>query len=140
MTKKNGEKLWKELEFLPENTDKYEYLLEIGQGLEKLTAIEKNEDNLVAGCFSKVWCVVRFENGKIFVKGEGKSQIINGVLALIFDDLNGEKWENVLNYDLEKLKKNGLIGLLTPTRANGILNVVKFIKEKVEKIRENEEK
>ena len=47
-----------EFEFYDSWMDKYQYLIDLGKGLEPLEEAEKNETNLVRGCQSQVWMIV----------------------------------------------------------------------------------
>ena len=128
-----------ELEKIKNIEEKYEFLIEIGQGLDKIKPSDKNQENLVPGCFSKVWCKVQIIdiNDKILhfkINLESKSQIINGVLRIILEELDEKTGKEIILYNPDNLKTMGITTLLTPTRSNGILNVIKFIKEKVAKI------
>jgi len=114
---------------LPGYAERYEYLVEIGRTLMPLTSAEKTELNTISGCTSKVWCVAQLENSDIIrIRAESRSQIINGMLALLVDELDGLTPLQILAFDEKKLMQAGVFAVLTPTRANGLSAVLRYLK------------
>ncbi|NCB08213.1 MAG: SufE family protein, partial [Bacteroidia bacterium] len=61
--------------------DKYSYLIELGNELKPLDAKDKNDQNLIKGCQSRVWLVAEMNDGKIFFRGESDAVIVKGLVA-----------------------------------------------------------
>ena len=113
---------------LPGYTERYEYLVEIGRARAPLTLLEKIEQNSISGCTSKVWCVTKLENGMMHIRAESRSQVINGMLALLLDELGGLTPLQILSFDEKKLMDAGVFAVLTPNRASGLSAVLRYFK------------
>ena len=49
------------------------YLIELGENLNKLNEKDKTDENLVKGCQSKVWLSYKFENNKLIFYGDSNT-------------------------------------------------------------------
>lgn len=108
--------------------DKYAYLIELGNELEPLDQKDKTEQNLIKGCQSRVWFVVSKENGKIHFRGESDAVIVKGLVALLQRVVSGRTPKEILENELHFIDELGLKQHLSPTRANGLLAMVKQIR------------
>ncbi len=108
--------------------DKYAYLIELGNELEPLDQKDKTEQNLIKGCQSRVWFVVSKENGKIYFRGESDAVIVKGLVALLQRVVSGRTPKEILKNELHFIDELGLKQHLSPTRANGLLAMVKQIR------------
>ena len=108
--------------------DKYAYLIELGNQLAPLDPEEKNDQNLIKGCQSRVWLVANKTNGTIEFKGESDAVIVKGLVALLLRVVSGRTPREITENELHFIKDLGLIQHLSPTRSNGLLAMVKQIK------------
>ena len=108
--------------------DKYEYLIELGKDLPLINDEYKKEDNLIKGCQSRVWLHAEFSNNKISYFADSDAIITKGIIALLIRVLNNQTAENIYNTKLEFINAIGLTNHLSPTRANGLLEMVKQMK------------
>ena len=108
--------------------DKYAYLIELGNDLEDLDAKDKNDQNLIKGCQSRVWLVADMVNGKIYFKGESDAVIVKGLVALLLRVVTGRTPKEILENELHFIDDLGLKQHLSPTRSNGLLAMVKQIR------------
>lgn len=108
--------------------DKYGYLIELGNNLKDLDPTEKNDQNLIKGCQSRVWLVADYKNGKIFFKGESDAVIVKGLVALLLRVVSGRTPDELIKNDLHFIDDLGLKQHLSPTRSNGLLAMVKQIR------------
>lgn len=108
--------------------DKYQYLIELGNGLEGLSPNDKTAQNLIKGCQSRVWLVTEFKHGKIFFKGESDAVIVKGLVALLLRVVSGRTPKELAENELFFIDEIGLKQHLSPTRSNGLLAMVKQIK------------
>jgi len=109
--------------------DKYSYLIELGNGLDELDAKEKNEQNLIKGCQSRVWLVAeKKEDGKIYFRGESDAVIVKGLVALLLRVVSGRTPDEIIENELHFIDDLGLKQHLSPTRSNGLLSMVKQIR------------
>jgi cysteine desulfuration protein SufE len=108
--------------------DKYSYLIELGNELEELDAKDKNDQNLIKGCQSRVWLVADKNNGKIDFRGESDAVIVKGLVALLLRVVSGRTPQELLDNELHFIDDLGLKQHLSPTRSNGLLAMVKQIR------------
>lgn len=109
-------------------SDKYEYIISLGKELEPMSDAEKNEDNIVKGCQSKVWLSADLLNDKINFKADSDAIISKGIIALLVKVLNEEKPIDIINYDLKFIDDIGLKEHLSPNRSNGLVSMLKKMK------------
>ena len=108
--------------------DKYGYLIELGNDLEDLDPKEKNDQNIIKGCQSRVWLVADLVNGKIIFKGESDAVIVKGLVALLLRVVTGRTPKELLENELHFIDDIGLKQHLSPTRSNGLVAMVKQIR------------
>ncbi len=108
--------------------DKYGYLIELGNDLEELDAKDKNDQNVIKGCQSRVWLVAELKDGKIYFKGESDAVIVKGLVALLLRVVSGRTPKELLETELHFIDDLGLKQHLSPTRSNGLLAMVKQIR------------
>ena len=108
--------------------DKYQYLIELGNALKELDPADKNEQNLIKGCQSRVWMVTEFKDGKIFFRGESDAVIVKGLVALLLRVVSGRTPKEIAESELFFIDELGLKQHLSPTRSNGLLAMIKQIR------------
>ena len=108
--------------------DKYEYLIELGKDLPLIKDEYKKEENLIKGCQSRVWLHAEFSNNKISYFADSDAIITKGIIALLIRVLNNQTAENIYNTKLDFINTIGLTNHLSPTRANGLLEMVNQMK------------
>jgi cysteine desulfuration protein SufE len=108
--------------------EKYEYIIELGKELPLIDPDKKTEDRLIEGCQSRVWLDATIENDKIQLTADSDAIITKGIIGLLIRVLDNEKPEDIVKSDLHFISDIGLQEHLSPTRANGLLSMVKKIK------------
>ena len=108
--------------------DKYEYLIELGRSLPIIEEEEKQESNLIKGCQSRVWLGASFKDGRVYFKADSDAIITKGIVSLLIRVYSGRTPAEILQADLEFINQIGLQDNLSPTRANGLLSMIKQIK------------
>lgn len=122
------EEIVQEFSMFEDWMDKYSYLIELGNDLQDLDQKDKNDQNLIKGCQSRVWLVAGMEDGKIEFRGESDAVIVKGLVALLLRVLSGRTPKELLEADLHFIDDIGLKQHLSPTRSNGLLAMVKQIR------------
>lgn len=107
---------------------KYEHLIDIGKSLPKIKDELKTEDRIIKGCQSKVWLHSELKDGKILFTADSDAIITKGMVALMIRVLSGQKPEDIMNAELSFIDKIGLKEHLSPTRANGLVSMIKQMK------------
>lgn len=108
--------------------DKYEYIIDLGKKLPPLEDQYKLDENRVRGCQSTVWLVADYKNGKVFFKAESDSVIVKGLISMLIRVLSGQTPDEIINAKLEFIQKIGMTTHLAQTRSNGLLSMVKQMK------------
>lgn len=108
--------------------DKYSYLIELGNALEPFPAGKKSKENLIDGCVSRVWLDAEMKDGKIYFSADSDAIITKGIIALLIRAVSGYTPKEIRDADLYFIEKIGLKENLSPTRANGLLAMIKRIR------------
>lgn len=122
------EELVDSFSFFDDWMDKYNHIIDMGKDLPIIEAVKKTEENLIRGCQSRVWLDAQFEDGKVFFTADSDAIITKGIIALVVFVYNGEKPADILAADTSFIDQIGLKDHLSPTRANGLLAMVKQMK------------
>ena len=105
--------------------DKYQLLIDLGNGQEPLEEKYKTEQNLIDGCQSRVWLVADYEDGNIHFRAESDALIVKGIVSLLIRVLSDHTPQEILDADLYFIDQIGLKEHLSPTRSNGLVAMVK---------------
>ncbi len=108
--------------------DKYEYIIDLGKKLPPLEEQFKKDENKVRGCQSTVWLVADYRDGKIFYKAESDAVIVKGLISMLIRVLSGQPADEIVHAKLEFLRDIGMMTHLAQTRSNGLLAMVKQMK------------
>ncbi|WP_025006897.1 SufE family protein [Marinilabilia salmonicolor] len=108
--------------------DKYSLLIELGNELDSFDEANRQQQNLIEGCQSKVWLHAEMNNGKIEIQGDSDAIIVKGIVALLLRVLSGHTPDEILETDLFFIDEVGLKEHLSPTRSNGLVAMVRQIK------------
>ena len=109
--------------------DKYEYLIELGKELPIIEEKNKTEQNLIKGCQSRVWLSSRWEDGKLFFTADSDAIITKGIISLLIRVYDGRTPAEILSSDFGFIEQIGLKENLSPTRANGLVSMIKQIRD-----------
>jgi cysteine desulfuration protein SufE len=105
--------------------DKYNYLIELSRELAPLEAKYKSNENLIKGCQSRVWLNGELVDGKVVFTAESDAIITKGIIALLIRVMSNRTPDEILKTDLHFIDKIGLKENLSPTRANGLVSMIK---------------
>ncbi len=107
---------------------RYEYIIELGKSLPLIDDNYKLDENLIKGCQSKVWLYSEVEDNKIKYTADSDAILTKGIVALLLRVFSGQKPEDILAADTKFIDEIGLKEHLSPTRANGLVSMIKQIK------------
>ncbi len=93
-----------------------------------ISSTHKSDENIIKGCQSKVWLHAEFEKDLVSFYADSEAIITKGIIALLIRVLNNQSPENILDAKLNFINEIGLTNHLSPTRANGLLEMVKQMK------------
>ncbi|HET6991767.1 MAG TPA: SufE family protein [Bacteroidia bacterium] len=108
--------------------DKYQYLIDMAKSLSPLDEKYKTPDRLIKGCQSQVWLQTELKDGKIIYHADSDAIITKGLVALMVRVLSGHTPKEIVDAQLAFIGKIGLAEHLSPTRANGLVAMVKQMK------------
>ena len=108
--------------------DKYEYIIDLGKKLPTLEEEHKKDENRVRGCQSTVWLVADYKDGKILYKADSDAVIVKGLISMLIRVLSGHKPDEIVNAKLNFINEIGMTSHLAQTRSNGLLAMVKQMK------------
>lgn len=108
--------------------DKYQYIIDTGKALPPLEEQYRTDDRLIKGCQSRVWLHSELKDGKVFYHADSDAIITRGLVALMVRVLSGHDPKEIVNAPLDFIDAIGLKNHLSPTRANGLLAMVKQMK------------
>ena len=100
--------------------DRYSLLIDYGNGLEPFPEEDKNDENLIDGCQSKVWFTAQMQDGKVIYRGDSDAILVKGIVALLIRVLSGHTPEEIVNEQLYFIDEIQLREHLSPTRSNGL--------------------
>ena len=109
--------------------DRYAYIIDLGNTLPEYPESEKTPQNLIEGCQSRVWITAsRNEDGSVHFQADSDALIVKGIVSLLLKVLDNQQPSDILNADLYFIDKIGLSTHLSPTRSNGLVAMVKQIR------------
>ena len=108
--------------------EKYEYMIELGKSLPVIDQIHKTEQNIIKGCQSKVWLHAEFDGKKIKFTADSDAIITKGIVAILIRVFSNQSPSEILNSNSNFIDEIGLKEHLSPTRANGLVSMIKQIK------------
>ena len=107
---------------------KYEHLIELGKSLPIISSENKTDNKLIKGCQSRVWMHSELKDGKVVFTADSDAIITKGMVALMVRVLSNQKAGDIVSADLAFIDKIGLKEHLSPTRANGLVSMIKQMK------------
>lgn len=108
--------------------ERYEYIIELGKSLPLISETYKLDENLIKGCQSKVWLHSELKDDTIEFTADSDAILTKGIVALLLRVFSNQTPKAILDADTEFIDEIGLKEHLSPTRANGLVSMVKQIK------------
>ena len=119
--------LIQDFSFFEDWTQRYEYMIELSKGLEKMDEQMKNDKNIIKGCQSKVWLHAELNEGKIKFLADSEAIITRGIIAILLTIFNNRTPNEIIESDTNFIEKIGLKEHLSPNRANGLYSMLSLI-------------
>lgn len=114
--------------FFSDWMEKYEYIIELGKNLPVIDDQYKDEDHLIKGCQSRVWLHAEMDGENVRFTADSDAIITRGIIALLIQVLSNHSPEAIAQAELYFIDRIGLKEHLSPTRANGLVSMVKQMK------------
>ncbi len=107
---------------------RYEYMIALGKSLPLIEEQYKIDGNLIKGCQSKVWVHAEMKDDKVVFTADSDAIITKGIIAILLRTLSNQCPKDILNADMHYIDEIGLKEHLSPTRANGLVSMIKQLK------------
>jgi len=107
---------------------RYEYMIELGKSLPLIEEKYKIDQNIIKGCQSKVWVHAEMKKDKIDFTADSDAIITKGIIAILIRVFSGQHPKDIMNADTSFIDEIGLKEHLSPTRANGLVSMIKQLK------------
>ena len=122
------EEIIDEFDMFEDWMERYEYIIEMGKSLPLIDEKYKITENLIKGCQSKVWLHASLIDDKLIFSADSDAILTKGIIALLLRVYSGQSPQDILNSDAFFIDKIGLKEHLSPTRANGLVSMIKQLK------------
>ncbi|MEI6821990.1 MAG: SufE family protein [Bacteroidota bacterium] len=126
--KEAGQQVSDEFQNFDDWMDKYNYVIELGRECPMIDEKNKVENNLIAGCQSRVWLSADYIDGKIYYKADSDAVITKGIATILIKVLSGQEPQAIIDADFDFINDIGLKEHLSPTRSNGLTAMIKQMK------------
>jgi cysteine desulfuration protein SufE len=117
-----------EFSMFDEWDERYQYVIDLGKSLPLIDEQFKTDDNIIKGCQSKVWLHAEQESGNVVFTADSDAILTKGLIAIMIRVFSGQKPADILEADTAFVDEIGLKEHLSPTRANGLVSMIKQIK------------
>jgi len=107
---------------------RYEYIIELGKSLPLIDKQYKTDDNIIKGCQSKVWVHGEIKDDKVVFTADSDAIITKGIIAILIRVFSNQTPQVIIDADTAFIDEIGLKEHLSPTRANGLVSMIKQIK------------
>jgi cysteine desulfuration protein SufE len=122
------EEIVEEFSMFEDWMQRYEYMIDLGKSLPLIDPQFKNDDYIIKGCQSKVWVHADLEYDKLVFTADSDAIITKGIIAILIRVFSHQHPDAILNADTSFIDKIGLKEHLSPTRANGLVSMIKQLK------------
>ena len=117
-----------EFDMFEEWMSKYEHIIDLGKSLPLIEEQFRTEDNLIKGCQSRVWLHAQQTKDRVIYTADSDAIMTKGIIALLVRAFSGQKAQDIVDADTDFINQIGLKEQLSPTRANGLVSMVKQMK------------
>ena len=107
---------------------RYEYMIDLGKDLPLIDESKKTNDRLIKGCQSKVWLDAEYKNDMVTFTADSDAIITKGIIAILLRVYSNQSPDDIINANEGFIDQIGLKEHLSPTRANGLVSMVKQLK------------
>ncbi|MGB7784672.1 MAG: SufE family protein [Salinimicrobium sp.] len=122
------EDIVEEFEMFDDWMQRYEHMIELGKSLPLIEEQYKTDDNLIKGCQSKVWVHAEMDGDKLVFTADSDAIITKGIIAILVRTFSNQHPKDIIEADTQFIDEIGLKEHLSPTRANGLVSMIKQLK------------
>lgn len=107
---------------------RYEYMIDLGKSLPLIEDQYKTDDHIIKGCQSKVWVHAALQDDKLVFTADSDAVITKGIIAILIRVFSHQKPQDIIEANTDFIDEIGLKEHLSPTRANGLVSMIKQLK------------
>ncbi len=108
--------------------ERYQYMIDLGKHLPLIDHHYKTDSNIIKGCQSKVWVHAEMLDDKIAFTADSDAIITKGIIAILIRVFSNQHPKDIIDANTDFIDKIGLKEHLSPTRANGLVSMIKQLK------------
>lgn len=126
--KKIQDEIVEEFNMFDDWMQRYEYMIDLGKNLPLIEEHYKTDDRIIKGCQSKVWVHAQMQGDRVAFTADSDAIITKGIIAILLRAWSGQKPQDIIDADTDFIDQIGLKEHLSPTRANGLVSMIKQLK------------
>ena len=108
--------------------ERYQYMIDLGKTLPLINDKYKTDNNIIKGCQSKVWVHAEMNGNKVDFTADSDAIITKGIIAILIRVFSHQHPKDIIDADTNFIDQIGLKEHLSPTRANGLVSMIKQLK------------
>ena len=108
--------------------ERYQYMIDLGKTLPLIDEQFKTESNIIKGCQSRVWVHAEMDDEKVMFTADSDAIITKGIIAILIRVFSNQSPKEIIEADTNFIDEIGLKEHLSPTRANGLVSMIKQLK------------
>lgn len=122
------EELIDEFSMFEDWEERYQYMIDLGKTLPLIDDQYKINENIIKGCQSKVWVHAEMNDDKVLFTADSDAIITKGIIAILIRVFSNQYPQDIIDADTDFIDEIGLKEHLSPTRANGLVSMIKQLK------------
>lgn len=122
------EEIVEEFSMFDDWMQRYEYMIDLGKSLPLINSEYKTDDYIIKGCQSKVWVHADMADNKVAFTADSDAIITKGIIAILIRTFSGQSPQDIIEANTDFIDEIGLKEHLSPSRANGLVSMIKQIK------------
>ncbi|WP_163516139.1 SufE family protein [Gelidibacter japonicus] len=108
--------------------ERYQYMIDLGKTLPLIDEQYKTQENIIKGCQSRVWVHAEMDGDKVVFTADSDAIITKGIIAILIRVFSNQNPQDIIDADTDFIDEIGLKEHLSPTRANGLVSMIKQLK------------
>ncbi len=108
--------------------ERYQYMIDLGKSLPLIDDQYKTQENIIKGCQSRVWVHAVMDNDKVVFTADSDAIITKGIIAILIRVFSNQSPKAIIEANTDFIDVIGLKEHLSPTRANGLVSMIKQLK------------
>ena len=108
--------------------ERYQYMIDLGKTLPLIDEQFKTDDHIIKGCQSRVWVHADLNNDKVVFTADSDAIITKGIIAILIRVFSNQNPKAIIEANTDFIDEIGLKEHLSPTRANGLVSMIKQLK------------